>query len=72
MNEYAREVFELRKKQAPWETEFLQSVEELFESIGSVIESDPRIKEYRILERLTIPERRRVKHFVSWDMKLYL
>ena len=57
MNEYAKQVLELRKKQAPWETEFLQSVEELFESIGSVIESDPRIKQYRILERLTIPER---------------
>ena len=57
MNEYAKQVLELRKKQAPWETEFLQSVEELFESIGDVIESDPRIKQYRILERLTIPER---------------
>ena len=57
MNEYARQVLELRRKQAPWETEFLQSVEELFESIGTVIESDPRIKQYRILERLTIPER---------------
>ena len=49
MNEYARQVFELRKQQAPWENEFLQSVEELFESIGDVIDSDPRIKQYRIL-----------------------
>ena len=28
MNEYAKQVFELRKQQAPWESEFLQSVEE--------------------------------------------
>ena len=57
MNEYAQRVFELRKQQAPWESEFLQSVEELFESIGDVIEADPRIEKYCILERLTIPER---------------
>ena len=57
MNEYAQQVFELRKQQAPWESEFLQSVEELFESIGGVIEADPRIQKHCILERLTIPER---------------
>ena len=57
MNEYAQRVFELRKQQSPWESEFLQSVEELFESIGDVIEADPRIEKYCILERLTIPER---------------
>ena len=57
MNEYAKRVFEQRKQQAPWETEFLQSVEELFSSIGDVLDSDPRIEKHRILERLTIPER---------------
>ncbi len=57
MNEYAQKVLELRTKQAPWETEFLQSVTEVFDTIGSVIESDPRIEKNKILERMTVPER---------------
>ena len=57
MIEYAKRVFELRRQQSPWESEYLQSVKELFESIGDVIEADPRIEKYCILERLTIPER---------------
>ena len=57
MNEYAQRVLELRKAQAPWEAEYLQSVTEVFESIGSVIESDPRLEQNKILERITVPER---------------
>ena len=57
MNEYAQRVLETRKAQAPWEAEFLQSVTEVFESIGSVIESDPRLEKNKILERITVPER---------------
>ena len=57
MNEYAQRVLDIRKAQAPWEAEFLQSVTEVFESIGSVIESDPRLEKNKILERITVPER---------------
>ena len=57
MNEYAQKVLELRKAQAPWETEFLQAVTEVFETIDSVIKADPRIEKNKILERMTVPER---------------
>ena len=57
MNEYAQRVLELRKSQVPWESEFIQSVTEVFESIGNVIEADPRIEKNKVLERITIPER---------------
>ena len=57
MNEYAQRVLDIRKAQAPWEAEYLQSVTEVFESIGSVIESDPRLEKNKILERITVPER---------------
>ncbi len=57
MNEYAQRVLDARTAQAPWESEFLQSVTEVFETIGGVIESDPRIEKNKILERMTVPER---------------
>lgn len=57
MNEYAQRVLDLRRSQAPWELEYLQSVTEVFESIGSVIEADPRLEKDKILDRMTIPER---------------
>ncbi len=57
MNEYAAKVLELRKSQAPWESEFIQSVTEVFESIGGLLESDSRYEKNRILERITVPER---------------
>ena len=57
MNEYAQKVLEQLKAKAPWETEFLQAVTEVFETIGSVLDSDPRMERNRILERMTIPER---------------
>ena len=57
MNEYAQRVLDLRTSQAPWETEFLQAVTEVFETIGSVIDNDPRLEKNKILERMTVPER---------------
>ncbi|MBR2344334.1 MAG: NADP-specific glutamate dehydrogenase [Lentisphaeria bacterium] len=57
MHEYAQRVFsELQKKNAG-ESEFLQSVEEVFDSITSVLDADPKLESFRILERMTIPER---------------
>ena len=57
MNAYAQKVLDLRKAQYPWESEFIQSVTEVFESIGDVLDADPRIEKNKILERITIPER---------------
>ena len=57
MNSYAQRVLEMRKSQCPWESEFIQSVTEVFESIGDVLDSDPRIEKNKVLERLTVPER---------------
>lgn len=57
MNEYAQRVLDIRKAQAPWESEFIQSVTEVFESIDSVLKADPRIEKSRVLERITVPER---------------
>ena len=57
MNEYAQKVLDRLTAQAPWETEFLQAVTEVFETIGGVLEADPRLEKNRILERMTVPER---------------
>ena len=56
MNEYAQRVLDLRRSGAMG-IEYLQSVTEVFESIGSVIEADPRLEKDKILDRMTIPER---------------
>lgn len=57
MNNYAKQVYEGLKKKAPWEKEFLQSVFEVFDFLGPLLDSNPRYAQYRVLERLTIPER---------------
>ena len=57
MNAYAQRVLENLKAAAPWEAEFLQSVTEVFDSLGKLIEANPRYEKNRILERITIPER---------------
>ncbi len=57
MNAYAQRVFESLKAAAPWEAEFLQSVTEVFESLGKILDANPRYEKNKILERITIPER---------------
>lgn len=57
MNAYAQRVFENLKTAAPWEAEFLQSVTEVFESLGKILDANPRYEKNKILERITIPER---------------
>jgi len=41
----------------PWESEFLQAVREVLESIGLLVEREPRYQKHRVLERLVEPER---------------
>ena len=57
MNAYAQRVLENLKSAAPWETEFLQSVTEVFESLGKILDVNPKYEKNKILERITIPER---------------
>ncbi|MCP3966963.1 MAG: NADP-specific glutamate dehydrogenase [Lentisphaerae bacterium] len=57
MNNYAARVFEDIKAKTPWEKEFLQSVFEVFESLGKMLERDRKYEKNCILERITIPER---------------
>ena len=57
MNAYAQRVLESLKASAPWELEFLQSVTEVFESLGKLIDANPRYEKHKILERITVPER---------------
>ncbi|MDD5598228.1 MAG: NADP-specific glutamate dehydrogenase [Victivallaceae bacterium] len=57
MNNYAKLVYEGLKKESPWEKEFLQSVFEVFDSLGPLLDSNAKYEKYRILERMAVPER---------------
>lgn len=66
MNPYAAQVLNDVKRRIPWEKEFLQAVEEVFGSISTILEQEPRYKAERILERLVEPERV-VSFRVTWN-----
>lgn len=55
--EYVNSVFEKVKEQNKHELEFLQAVEEVFESLVPVFDKYPKYIEENILERLVEPER---------------
>jgi glutamate dehydrogenase (NADP+) len=57
LHPYASRVLADLKMRVPWETEFLQSVEEVFESVSLVLEQNPQYEEARILERIIEPEK---------------
>lgn len=57
MNGYALRVLNNLKNTYPWETEFIQSVTEVFESLGKLLDRDSRYEKNKILERIIIPER---------------
>lgn len=50
MNAYAQRVLENLKNAAPWETEFLQSVTEVFESLGKILDVNPKYEKNKIIE----------------------
>jgi len=54
---YIDEVFARIKERNVYENEFLQAVEEVFESLEPVLEKHPEFVKANILERLTEPER---------------
>ncbi len=57
MNNYAKKVIGGIEKSFPWEKEFLQSVDEMFATLGKLLDRDSRYEKYRILERITMPDR---------------
>ena len=57
MRGYTSEVYEKITGKYPWEREFLQAAQEVLESLGPLMEREPRYRKHRILERLVEPER---------------
>jgi glutamate dehydrogenase (NADP+) len=54
---YLNNVFEKIKKRYYMQPEFLQAVEEFLESIDLIIDKEPDIEKYSIIERIVEPER---------------
>jgi glutamate dehydrogenase (NADP+) len=57
MQKQIKEVFEKVKSENPNEPEFLQAVEEVFESISDFVTQNPKYLENGLLERITEPEK---------------
>ena len=57
MNPYVSRVLNQLNTDQPWEKEFLQAVEEVLESLSSLMDRKPKYEKYSILERITVPER---------------
>jgi glutamate dehydrogenase (NADP+) len=66
MSHYVDEVISSVKERYYWENEFIQSVEEVLNSLRAVVDKDPRYKKNKILERIIEPERT-VAFRVSWQ-----
>ncbi len=56
-NDYTNQILELVAKKNAGEPEFNQAVKEVIETLGPVIERNPKYKDQAILERITEPER---------------
>ena len=54
---YLNSLLENVKTKYANEPEFIQAVEEFFDSMDFLVDKDPKIEQYSILERLIIPER---------------
>jgi len=56
-SEYLNNLLNDVQKRYPEQKEFIQAVEEFFDSMDFIVDTDPRIQENAILERLIVPER---------------
>ena len=54
---YLNRVLAEVKRQCKGQKEFISAVEEFFDSMDFLVEKDPKIEKYAILERLVVPER---------------
>ncbi len=64
-NEYLIKVYETVAKRNEGEPEFLQAVLEVLESLEPVVEQDPRLEKWGVMERIVEPERM-ITFRVSW------
>ncbi len=64
-NAYLNSVYEGLAKRYPEQTEFLEAVNEVLETLTPVIEADPRYEQQNIIERIVEPERT-IQFRVSW------
>jgi glutamate dehydrogenase (NADP+) len=62
---YLNRVFQNVKKHYATQPEFLQAVEEFFDSMDILVDKDPNIEKYSIMERIVEPERI-IKFRVVW------
>ncbi len=62
---YLAKVYEDVEKRNPGEKEFLQAVKEVFVSLEPVVEQNPNIEKWGIMERITEPERF-IQFRVAW------
>jgi glutamate dehydrogenase (NADP+) len=56
-SQYLNEVFKTLQNRYFMQPEFMQAVEEFFESMDYIVDKDPKIEKYSIMERITVPER---------------
>lgn len=56
-SKYLNRVLADVKKRCKGQKEFISAVEEFFDSMDFIVDKDPRIEKYAILERLVVPER---------------
>ena len=64
-SEYLAKVYEDVEKRNPGEKEFLQAVKEVFASLEPVVEQNPNIEKWGIMERIVEPERF-IQFRVAW------
>lgn len=64
-SEYLAKVYENIEKRNPGEKEFLQAVKEVFVSLEPVVEQNPNIEKWGIMERIAEPERF-IQFRVAW------
>lgn len=54
---YTQRVLDSLKAKYPYQPEFLQAAEEILNTLQSVVDKEPKYEKYKILERMTEPER---------------
>ena len=69
MNSYVASVLEETRRKNAGQAEFLQAVEEVFESIAPLIARDSRYQQQAILERVVEPKRAVMFHAPSAPTK---
>ena len=56
-SQYLNDVFKMLENRYFMQPEFMQAVEEFFESMDIIVDQDPNIEKYSIMERIVSPER---------------